>query len=68
MTVKASELRNLSVEEIEEKVKTMKRELMQYRFQSKTGKLEQQSLITRLRRDIARALTVRSEKKSEVKA
>ena len=63
-----NELRNLAPEELSEKVKTMKKELMQYRFQAKTGKLEQQSLIPRLKRDIARVLTVLNQQKTGVQS
>ena len=64
--LKASELRTLSVEELEEKANQLKRELMQYRFQAKTGKLERQSLLRHCRQDIARIFTVVNEKKKEV--
>lgn len=66
--MKASELKNLSPEELTEKALQMKRQLMQYRFQAKTGKLERQSAVKETRRDIARVLTVLNEKKSEKKA
>ena len=61
--VKMEEVRNLSVEELLEKVSALKKELMQFRFQAKTGKLEQQNSIQSTRRDIARLLTVVNEKK-----
>ncbi len=66
--LKTTELRNLSVEELQEKANQLKKELMQFRFQAKTGKLEQQSTLQHVRRDIARILTVVSEKKNEVQA
>lgn len=62
------DLQNLSVEELSEKALNLKKELMQYRFQQKTGKLEKQSVIRNTRRDIARILTVMQQKKSEVKS
>lgn len=65
--MKVQEIRNLSVEEIQEKVGGLKKELMQYRFQAKTGKLEQQSVISRAKKDIARLMTVMNEKKKEAK-
>jgi len=43
--LKTSDLRNMSVEELEEKVTNLKKELMHFRFQLKTGKLEKQSLL-----------------------
>ncbi|HTL48138.1 MAG TPA: 50S ribosomal protein L29 [Verrucomicrobiae bacterium] len=63
--LKASELRNLSVEELIEKADKLKKDLMQFRFQAKTAKLEQQNLLRETRRDIARILTVVSELKNE---
>ena len=63
--LKLEELRGLAVEELEEKVGKLKKELMQYRFQAKTGKLEQQNTIRDTRRDIARVLTVMNEKSAE---
>ena len=60
------ELRGLSEEELKEKAGNLKKQLMQYRFQAKTGKLEQQNLIREVRRDIARILTIVNEK-NEVK-
>ncbi len=61
--VKVSEIKNQSVEELQDKVEKLRKELMQYRFQSKTGKLERQSVIKETRRDIARILTAISQSK-----
>ncbi len=64
--MKVQELRGLSVDELGEKLNQLKKSLMQYRFQSKTGKLEQQSSIPNVRRDIARVKTlINEQKKSE---
>lgn len=62
--LKVQELRNLSEDELKEKASSLKKELMQYRFQSKTGKLEQQNVLKQVRRDIARVLTIMNEKSS----
>lgn len=59
--IKVAELRNLSVEELQDKVSALKKDLMQYRFQAKTGKLERQSTLSAAKRDIARALTIMNE-------
>lgn len=66
--LKISELRELSVEELLEKAENRKKELMQLRFQQKTGKLERQSSLKEAKRDIARILTVISEMKKEKKS
>ena len=59
--LKVGELRNLSPEELREKENAMRKELMQLRFQSKTGKLERQGAVKETRRTIARILTVLNE-------
>ena len=66
--MKIAEIQNLAVPELQEKVIELKKQLMQYRFQAKTGKLERQSAIREVRRDIARLLTVMNEKNNEVKS
>lgn len=63
--VKVSELRNLSLEELQDKVSALKKDLMQYRFQAKTGKLERQSTLSDVKKDIARALTIMKELNQE---
>jgi len=60
--LKVTELKELSVEELKEKVNGLKKGLMQLRFQHKTGKLERQSALKEARRDIARVKTVITEK------
>lgn len=60
--LKMDQLKNLHADELEEKLSQLKKELMQFRFQAKTGKLERQSVIKNTKRDIARVLTVINEK------
>lgn len=60
--LKVTELHEQSVEELKEKVNTLKKDLMQLRFQHKTGKLERHSAMKEARRDIARVKTVITEK------
>ncbi len=66
--LKVEDLRGLAVDELEEKVNKLKKELMQFRFQAKTGKLERQTAPSEVKRDIARVLTIINEKKREVKS
>ena len=66
--LKATELRELSTEELIEKVNVLKKGLMQLRFQHKTGKLERQSALKEAKRDIARVKTMITEKKGEKKS
>ncbi len=63
--MKVAELRNLAVEELGEKLSALKKDLMQLRFQSKTGKLETKNSIKSTRRDVARIMTVINEQKHE---
>lgn len=56
--MKASELRNLSSEEIEGRVDQLKDELFNLRFQLATGQLENPMRIRQVRKDIARAKTI----------
>lgn len=63
--LKVNDLRGLGPEELRDKLDGLKKELMQFRFQSKTGKLEQQIALKDARRDIARILTVLNEKNRE---
>lgn len=66
--LKVEELRGLGVEELEEKANKLKRDLMNLRFQAKTGKLERKATLGETKKDIARILTIVSEKKNEAKS
>lgn len=63
--MKISEIRNLSNEEIENKVKETKKELLNLRIKNATGALEKPSKLKELRKDVARMLTVLKERKIE---
>ena len=56
--MKASELRQLSVSELEIKLKDLKEELFNLRFQLAINQLENPMRITAVKRDIARVSTV----------
>lgn len=60
--MKASEFRNLTTAEIEQKVSAFKEELFNLRFQLATGQLDNPTQIGRVRKDIARAKTVLRER------
>ncbi|MBZ4688551.1 MAG: large subunit ribosomal protein [Clostridia bacterium] len=60
--MKASELRELTVEELERKVSELKQELFNLRFQLATGQLDNPTRIRHVKRDIARAKTIITEK------
>ena len=60
--MKVNEMRNLTTEEINTKIKEAKEELFNLRFQQATGNLEQPSRIRELRHQVARLKTVLRER------
>jgi large subunit ribosomal protein L29 len=60
--LKARELRDLTVEDLEHKLAETRQELFNLRFQSATGALENPARIRLAKREIARVLTVLNEK------
>ncbi len=59
--MKASELRELSLEELEHKLSDMTQELFNLRFQRATDQLENATRLRQTRREIARIKTVLRE-------
>lgn len=59
--MKASELRKLSKEELEAKIKELRKNLFDLNFKRKYGKVEKPSLFRQYKRDIARILTILRE-------
>ena len=57
-SMKATELREISDEELVEHIRTVRRELFGLRFQHATGELENTAGLSGAKRDLARALTV----------
>lgn len=60
-----AEIRDLRVEELEQRVAQTRRELFNLRFQNATGQLENTGQLKEVRRDIARLLTVLNQKQQE---
>lgn len=56
--MKAKELRELSGEELREKVNELSRELFNLRFQKATQQLANTAIISKTKRDLARVRTV----------
>lgn len=56
--MKAKEIRDLTTAEIDDKVKSLKEELFNLRFQLATGQLENTARIREVRKSIARLKTV----------
>ncbi len=63
--MKAAELRTMSVVALEEKVKELKAELFNLRFQHAINQLDNPHKMTDVKRDIARVMTVLQEMKKE---
>ena len=62
--MKANEIRSMSVEELQTKLTDLKKDLFMLRMQHATNHLDNPTKISATRRDIARVLTVLSEKKN----
>jgi len=60
--MKAKELRDLSVVELEKKTAELNQDLFNLRFQLHTGHLENSSRISQVKKDIARVYTLLKEK------
>lgn len=67
MGMRASELRNLTAEELNQKLKDLRMELFNLRFQAITGQLANPKRIQAVKRDIARIKTVLRERELAVK-
>lgn len=65
MSVK--DLRELSVQELENKIIDLKKELMDSRFSLATSQLEDTSVFRKIRKEIAQANTVLTEKNNTLK-
>jgi large subunit ribosomal protein L29 len=65
MPSKAAELRELSDEDLAERIESAREELFNLRFQLATGQLDAPSRIKQLRHDIARIATVVREREIE---
>ncbi|EXX88963.1 50S ribosomal protein L29 [Paenibacillus darwinianus] len=60
--MKASEFRNLTTAELEQKIAGFKEELFNLRFQLATGQLDNPTRIRDVRKEIARAKTIIRER------
>jgi len=60
--MKASELRELSTDELLEKERALKQELFNLRFQKATGQLGNTAIISKTKKDLARVKTVIRER------
>jgi len=62
--MKANEIKDLSIEELQAKAAELQQEMFNLRFQLHTGHLENTARISQLRKDVARVKTVISSKQN----
>ena len=62
---KPSELRTMTTDELKQEEANLRKELFNLRFQKVTGEIENPMRIKQTRKDIARVLTVITEKSKE---
>ena len=63
--MKARELRNLSAQELKDKLQDLRKRLMELNFQKKTAHIEKPHLFRELKKDMARVYTLLKEKENE---
>ena len=63
--MKASEVRDLTPDQLDDELLKLKKEQFNLRFQKATGQLENTARFRQIRRDIARIKTVRGALKTE---
>ncbi|MCJ8324822.1 MAG: 50S ribosomal protein L29 [Rhizobiales bacterium] len=66
--MQANELKNKSLDELNDELLGLKKEQFNLRFQKATGQLENSSRVRQVRRDIARVQTVQQQLRAETKA
>lgn len=65
--MKVNDIRQLSKEELNQKEKLLKKELFELTYQRKLGNVEKPGKFRKIKKEIARILTVINERKKEVK-
>ncbi|MDX2496015.1 MAG: 50S ribosomal protein L29 [Desulfuromusa sp.] len=60
--MKVSEIKDLSVEELQTKTQELQQELFNLKFQLHTGHLENTARVSQVRKDVARVKTILSSK------
>ena len=60
--MKAQEIRQMTLDELEDQLAKLKKEQFNLRFQRASGQLENTARVREIRRDIARVKTVRVQK------
>jgi large subunit ribosomal protein L29 len=63
--MKASDVRTMTVDQLDDEVVRLKKEQFNLRFQRATGQLENTSRVRQVRRDIARMKTIARQKRAQ---
>ena len=66
--MKASEVRDMTQDELGDKLIALKKEQFNLRFQRASGQLENTAQVRRIRHDIARVQTIQNEKQLAAKS
>ena len=66
--MKASDIRDMTVDQLDDELIKLKKEQFNLRFQGATGQLENTGRIRQVRRDIARIKTIAQQKRDETAA
>jgi len=66
--MKASEVRDMTLDELGDKLIALKKEQFNLRFQRASGQLENTAQVRRIRHDIARVQTIQNEKQLAAKS
>ena len=62
--MKATDIRVMTVDQIDDEILKLKKEQFNLRFQRATGQLENTSRVRQVRRDIARLITIARQKRA----
>ena len=60
--MKNKEIKKLTVDELKHKVNLLKKDLFNFRFRKVNGQLDDTSKVSQIKKDVAKLLTVLSEK------
>jgi large subunit ribosomal protein L29 len=64
MTMKAAEIRDMTLDQLDDQIVKLKKEQFNLRFQKASGQLENTARVRQIRRDIARVQTAQQAKRT----
>ena len=66
--MKANDMRDMSIDQLDDEVDKLKKEQFNLRFQKASGQLQDTARVRVVRRDLARVMTVAAQKRAAAKA